>query len=323
MKFASNISAASALSAVIAELLARPPLRWIASRSGAGVVLGWVRRRLVSVSIGIILGLLVVAIVLWTQLEKRFIFFPSSEIGYTPGQAGLTYEDVVFATDDGINLHGWFLPGSTELTFLWFHGNGGNISHRVGELAMLHHRLGVNLLIFDYRGYGRSQGRPSEQGTYRDARAALRYLLARPDVSRENIVYFGRSLGSAVAVELAVEHPPAALILVSPIASVAHMARVTFPYLPIGWLIGNRYNSLARIPTIQRPLLILHGERDETVPLSQGRMLYEAANQPKHFKVLSQAGHDDTYDSGGAVYWNALQEFLAELPGGQTDLTTK
>ena len=195
-----------------------------------------------------------------------------------------------FNTEDGLKLNGWFIPGTSDFTWLCFHGNGGNIGHRANEVALLHHQLGVNLLIFDYRGYGKSPGAPTERGTHRDARAALGYLEERSDVDPGRIIYFGHSLGSAVAVELAVAAPPLGLILVSPFASVQDMARIAFPLLPSGWLGRNKYNSLARIPAIQRPLLILHGEQDELVPISQGEKLLEAANPPKSFQALPERG---------------------------------
>ena len=267
-----------------------------------------------AIVIGIALGLAVLAVVIWTQIERRYLFFPTKEIAYTPSQAGLDYEEVFFLTEPGMRLHGWYVPGRTDLTWLWFHGNGGNISHRVDEVALFHHRLGVNQFIFDYRGYGRSQGRPTEQGTYRDARAALEYLRARPDVAADRIVYFSRSLGSAIAVELASSQAPLAMVLVSPFASVSDMAQLTIPFLPMHWLVGERYDSLASIGRFDRPLLILHGDQDETVPVSQGRKLFEAANSPKQFRPLEGAGHNDTYSRGGAAYWDALTEFLAGLP---------
>ncbi len=271
-----------------------------------------------AIVLGIVLGLAVMAAIIWTQIEKRYLFFPTKDIAYTPAQLGLQYEEVIFHNEDGTQLHGWYVPGETDLTWLWFHGNGGNISHRVDEVALVHHRLGVNQFIFDYQGYGRSQGRPTEQGTYRDARAALEYLRARPDVESDRIVYFGRSLGSAIAVELASSRPPLAMVLVSPFASVSDMALLTIPSFlpvrwPVQWLVRNRYDSLASIGRVERPLLILHGERDEIVPVSQGRKLFEAANSPKQFRLLAGAGHNDTYSTGGAAYWDALAEFTAGL----------
>lgn len=255
---------------------------------------------------------------LWKQIEKRFLFFPTFEIEQMPGQGGLACEEVYFVTEDRHRLHGWFIPGpclalKRGATLLWFHGNAGNIGHRVDELALIHHRLGVNLFIFDYRGYGKSEGRPSERGTYRDARAALAYLRDRPDVAPDGIVYFGRSLGAAVAVELAGAFPPLGLILVSPFASVSDMARLAYPFLPVSWLVRNRYDSSARIASIRRPLLVIHGELDGLVPLAQAEKLFKLANPPKHLQVLPGAGHNDTFTSGGSAYWDALEEFMAGL----------
>ena len=262
---------------------------------------------------GFILGLVVVASVFWSQLEKRYIFFPSTVMEQTPGDVGVEYEEVFFTTGDGVRLHGWYLPGTGDVTWLWFHGNGGNISHRVDELAIFRHRLGVNQFIFDYRGYGRSPGIPSEKGTYLDSRSALEYLSSRPDVAPEKIVYFGRSLGAAVAVELAANKEPLALVLVAPFSSIADMAKVAFPFMPFHLLVRGRYDSVARIRGIYRPVLILHGDQDSTVPLYQGQKLFEAANQPKRFKLLPGTAHNDTYIAGGGNYWDTLDEFLASL----------
>ena len=253
---------------------------------------------------------------LWSYVEKRFIFFPTREVEYTPDQLGLAYEDIYFNTNDGIKLNGWFVPGRTGSTWLCFHGNGGNIGHRVTEIALLHHNLGISLLIFDYRGYGKSAGAPSEQGTYLDARAALGYLRGRPDVAGKRIVYFAHSLGAAVAVELAATEPPQGLVLVSPFASVQSMARITFPLLPSGWLTKGKYNSLGRIGAVRRPLLILHGEQDKLVPVAEGEMLFQAANEPKKLQVVPATGHNDMFETGGEPYWGALERFIAELEQG-------
>ena len=255
----------------------------------------------------------------WPLIERRFVFFPTEEIVQTPAAVGLTYEEVFFTTSDGLRLHGWFVPGNGDVTWVWFHGNGGNIGHRVDELALFHHKLGVNQFIFDYRGYGRSEGTPSEKGTYQDARAAMAYLHSRPDVDAGKIVYFGRSLGAAVAVELAGSHPPLGLVLVAAFSSMEDMARLTFPFLPVGLLVKGHYDSLSRIREIQSPLLVMHGDLDSTVPLSQGEKLFNSANGPKRFHVLTGADHNDTYLVGQG-YWEALDEFLATLsavgPGG-------
>ena len=269
--------------------------------------------------IGLLAAILVVIGLLWTHLENRFIFFPTGELVSDPGQFGLPYEDVTFTTERGYRLHGWFIPGNaggSGGTWLWMHGNGGNISHRAQELAMIHHRLGVNVFIFDYQGYGRSEGKPTEQGTYRDARSALEYLSTRPDVDRDRIVYFGRSLGSAVAVNLAADRLPLGLVLVSPISSIEDMAKMLYPFLPSRWLARGRFDSENLIGKVASPLLVIHGARDDIVPPVQGEKVFAAAREPKRLVILPNAGHNDTPTAGGEEYWNALEVFMAELAAG-------
>ena len=273
------------------------------------------RSVLISVVIGASLAYGVTFLVLWSQLEKRFVFFPVAELLYTPNDAGLEYEDIRIQTSDGLSLHGWFIPGEpdagSDLTWLWFHGNGGNIGHRIEELAQAHRRTGDDIFIFDYRGFGESDGKPSEKGTYLDSRAVVNYLLSRPDVDQNRIVYLGHSLGAAVAVELSLTQPPMAMVLVSPFASVRDMARLALPFPPLGWLVRNHYDSISRIRRLDVPLLVLHGNQDDTVPISQGRKLYEAANQPKRFQALEGASHNDTFQISPEQYWGTIESFLA------------
>ena len=250
---------------------------------------------------------------IWRLVEKRYVFFPTSEIEMTPAHVGLDYEDLFFPTANENLLHGWYVPGSGNGTWLWFHGNGGNIGHRVTELALLHHRLGVDLLIFDYQGYGRSQGTPSERGTYQDARAALAYLQQHQGRDAGPVVYYGHSLGTAIAVELAVERPPSGLVLVSPFTSASDLSHLAFSWLPVSWLIKDRYNTLSRIPSVRSPLLIMHGTQDELVPVSHGENLFQAAAEPKSYLALPEAGHNDTFEAGGEAYWSAIETFVAAL----------
>ena len=279
-------------------------------------MMGRVRWILVRLAVGASLAYGVSFIVLWTQLEKRFVFFPVAELLYTPNDVNLEYEDVRIQTSDGLALQGWFIPGKAEtgsnVTWLWFHGNGGNIGHRIEELALAHHRIEANIFIFDYRGYGESEGAPSEKGTYLDSRAVMEYLSLRPDVDSGRIVYLGHSLGAAVAVELALTQPPMAMVLVSPFASVRDMANLTLPFPPIGWLVRNHYDSISRIQQLDVPVLVLHGDQDETVPIDQGRKLYRAANQPKRFQVLEGAAHNNTFEVAPEQYWGTIEAFLAE-----------
>ena len=246
-------------------------------------------------------------------IERTIIFLPERDLLADPGQVGLSFEEVYFVTSDGVRLHGWFVPGCQDLTWLWFHGNAGNISHRLEYLKLLHDELGVSVFLFDYRGYGRSEGKPSEEGSYRDAQAALTYLRSRGDIDSERIVYFGRSLGAGVAVELATRESPLALILESPFPSVPALARRHYPFLPIGPLLRTKYDSIAKIGSVKASLLVLHGDRDEVVPLEAGRSLFEAAREPKQLHVIQGAGHNDTYLVGGAAYLRALRRFLDSL----------
>lgn len=253
-------------------------------------------------------------------MEEKFIFYPSDKIDETPRDHGLAFDDIYFATTDGVRLNGWFVPyPGAQTTLLWFHGNAGNISHRLENIKLLHDKVKINVFIFDYRGYGRSGGNVSEEGTYRDGEAALNYLRTREDVGKERIVFFGRSLGAAVAVELATREKCLALILETPFASIREMAKVVFPLLPIGPLLRTRYDVVEKIRKVKVPVLVLHGDRDEVVPFEQGKKVFEAAPNPKEFYTIRGAHHNDTYIVGGEAYFAVLKNFieqaLARPPG--------
>ncbi|TAJ91377.1 alpha/beta hydrolase [bacterium] len=253
-------------------------------------------------------------------MEEKFIFYPSDKIDETPRDLGLVFDDIYFAAGDGVRLNGWFVPHpGSPVTLLWFHGNTGNISHRLENIKLLHQKVKINVFIFDYRGYGRSGGRISEEGTYRDGESALRYLRTREDVDLKGIVFFGRSLGAAVAADLATREKCLALILETPFASIREMARVAFPFLPIGPLLRTRYETVEKVKKIKVPLFVLHGDKDEVVPLEQGKKVFEAAPQPKEFYTIRGAHHNDTYIVGGDDYFATLKDFidraLARPPG--------
>jgi len=257
-------------------------------------------------------------------MENSFIFFPAREIQRTPEEAGLLYEDVSFSTEKGIRLNGWYIPSpEAEITLLWFHGNAGNISHRVENLRLVHDRLKTNIFIFDYRGYGRSEGSISEEGTYEDARAALQYLRNKKSVDSKRLVLFGRSLGAAVATHLAIQEDALALILETPFVSIEAMARVVLPFLPIGALLKTKYDVLEMIPRAKPPVLVLHGDRDDVVPYDQGRRVFEAARAPKEFYTIRGASHNDTYVAGGEAYFAFLKDYIdRKAAGGGLDLRT-
>ena len=220
------------------------------------------------------------------------LYLPSRTLARTPG-ANLRFADVTLQTDDGERLHGWWVPASAPAIghVLLCHGNAGNIADRVPHLALLS-AAGFDVLAFDYRGYGRSSGRPSEDGTYRDARAARDVLLSHEGVDPTRVLYLGESLGGAVALALALDHPPAGLVLQSAFTSVRDVARRHYPFIP-RVLVPDAYPSLRRIPLLRAPLLVLHGARDEIVPLMHGDELYEAAPEPKGIEIFPDAGHND------------------------------
>jgi fermentation-respiration switch protein FrsA (DUF1100 family) len=248
-------------------------------------------------------------------LEEKLIFYPVAAIEETPSQRSLAFDDVYFTTTDGVRLNGWFIPHTrAKATLLWFHGNAGNIGHRVENIKLLHDLVGINIFIFDYRGYGRSNGKVSEAGTYSDGEAALTYLDSRKDVDSDSIVFFGRSLGAAVAAELATRRHCQGLILETPFSSIRDMARAAFPLLPIGGLLRTKYDIVEKVKKNKCPLLVLHGDQDDIVPFAQGRKVFEAAPEPKAFYVISGARHNDTYLVGGRSYFAALKRFIESLP---------
>jgi fermentation-respiration switch protein FrsA (DUF1100 family) len=238
-----------------------------------------------------------------TAFLNGLLYFPSRAFYAKPADAGLEHEDVDFQAEDGTRLHGWWIrterrPAVAHV--LLAHGNAGNIGDRV-----LHARLladaGLDVFLFDYRGYGRSEGRPDEEGTYRDARAARQALLRRDGVDGGRVVYLGESIGGAVALALAVETPPMGLVLQSAFTSVKDMGRLHYPFIPAA-IVPDAYPNLRRVARIGTPLLVIHGDRDDIVPVGHGRALFEAAPQPKRLEIVRGAGHNDLLDAMGAAY---------------------
>ncbi len=253
---------------------------------------------------------------LWVYAaQHRFVFYPTRAIEATPAAAGLAYEDVELVTADGVRLHAWYVPAPSGVekpfTLLFCHGNAGNVSHRIWSVETFH-RLGMNVLLFDYRGYGRSEGRPTEAGTYADALAAWRHLIEDRSTPPERIVLFGRSLGGAVAAWLAAEVEPAALALESSFTSVADMGAQTFPFLPARLLTRIRYDTLARIDRIRAPVLIAHGPADRTVPIVHGRRLYDRARPPKTWLEF-RGDHNDGGMDFDPDYRAAFADWLGAL----------
>ncbi|MCP3870668.1 MAG: alpha/beta hydrolase [Gammaproteobacteria bacterium] len=251
----------------------------------------------------------------WLYLQQpSMIFIPQRDIAETPTAWGLEYEEVSLHTEDGVQLHGWYLPNPlSDKVILFFHGNAGNISHRGSSVAIFH-QLGFKVFIFDYRGYGLSAGKPTEAGLYKDARAAWRFLVDTKGVKRENIVLFGRSLGGAMAAKLASEEKPSGLILESTFSSALEMAREILPLLSRVVYRRFEFNTLALAGRFNCPLLVLHSPEDEIIPYRMGQEIFEAAAQPKHFFQM-QGMHNGGYLLSQPGYSRSLRRFIDSLDG--------
>ena len=258
--------------------------------------------------------ILVVVFALWLSWnEPRMIYHPDRQMDSTPDQHGLPYEDVTLATSDGLHINGWFLPCGhpAKLTVLLFHGNAGNISHRLDKLAALRD-LGVDTFIIDYRGYGRSEGKTNEQGTYRDASAAYDYLVTQRKVAPRSIVVYGESLGSAIAADLATKGDVGGLIIEEAFTSIGDVGQKMFPFFPVRWLVRNKYDTLSKMPRIKVPLLIFHSRDDELFNMRHAQRLLAAANDPKQLVELRGA-HNDAFLVSAPTYHAAMQKFFATL----------
>ena len=233
---------------------------------------------------GIILiaGLICVAFLSIRYLEYSTLYIPFHDVITTPEIIGLDFEDVYFKTEDNVALNGWFIksPGA-KATLVFSHGNGGNISHRLEKTAFFH-RLGLNVFLFDYRGYGKSKGRPSEEGLYRDARAAFDYVARRPDVDKRKIISYGESLGGAAAIDLATHRAVACVIADSTLSTAQDVGKLLYPFIP-AFLFASKFDSLTKVRTITAPKLFIHSEGDEIIPFRFGQALFNAAAEPKEF----------------------------------------
>ena len=267
-----------------------------------------------------LINLLITALVAYLGLvllvylaQSRLIYFPEPgrEIVSTPDQIGLPYESVEIATANDEMLHAWYVPApDAKATILFFHGNAGNISHRMDYLPMFH-RLGYNTLIFDYQGYGQSSGSPSELGTYQDAIATWQFLTEEKNISPAEIILFGESLGGAIAAWLAADKNSGLLVLASTFTSVPDMAEKIYPFLPVRLIARFNYNTLESLQSITSPVFVAHSPQDEVVPFEHGQNLFQAAAKPKQFLEL-QGGHNNGFIFMREAWVNALGSFVEE-----------
>jgi len=248
---------------------------------------------------------------MWNALVDSLVYFPDRELYGDPADVGLAFTDLTIPTSDGERLHGWWIPTRARPArahVLFFHGNAGNVSHRLEHAAALT-AAGLDVLLVDYRGYGRSTGRPHEAGLALDAQASLAAMRTGAAVDPARVVLMGESLGGAVALGLATESPPLACVLQSTFTSLRDVAREHYPPV-LSALAGDAYPNLERISRLASPVLILHGEADEIVPVSHAHALFAAASEPRRLRIVEGAGHNDLVDRLGASYGREVADWL-------------
>jgi pimeloyl-ACP methyl ester carboxylesterase len=258
----------------------------------------------------LVLGYFLMALVLYLG-QNRMVYSPSKKILQVPSDIKLPFREVEFQTDDGLKLYGWVV-GEKEFkdVVLFFHGNAGNISYNLNFLTIFF-RLGLRTFIFDYRGYGQSQGTPSEEGTYLDAEAAWNYLIKTEHIRRDRVIFYGHSLGGAVAAYLAAKVKPRALILEATFTSAPDLGMSMFPFFPVRMLCRYQYNTKALLPGITIPVLVIHSPNDEMIPFRHGEALYKATNEPKQFLKIF-GSHNDGFIDCAELYIAGLRSFLTK-----------
>jgi len=259
----------------------------------------------------IVAGVYVVFAALLYIFQAHYVYYPERTLSGDPSRIGLQFETVYFETPDGMKLSGWLIPSeSARGVILFCHGNAGNISHRL-ESIQIFHRLGLEVFIFDYRGYGESEGKPTEQGTYKDAEAAWQYLIEERQVNPNEVIVFGRSLGGGVASWLAQSRAPGALILESTFVSLPDIAATVYPYLPVRLLLRFEYNTAEYLGRVDCPVLIVHSRDDEIMPFSHGWRLFQIAKEPKRFLEITGT-HNGGFITSGKRYQEGLNAFILE-----------
>ena len=242
-------------------------------------------------------------------MQSTFLYSPVREVPYNPGDISLPFEKVIFETEDGLKLSAWYIPAEkAELTVLFCHGNGGNMTHRLDTINILN-ELGLNCFIFDYRGYGSSEGKPTEQGTYLDAEAAYRWLAENKRTAPDNIILFGRSLGGSIAAYLATKVETRGLIVESSFTSYVDIGRKFYPYMPIRLAATYSYKTIDYIQQVHCPVMIIHSRNDEVIPFEFGLRLYDTANEPKEFVEIFGT-HNDGFLFSGQTYRKAWANWL-------------
>jgi fermentation-respiration switch protein FrsA (DUF1100 family) len=266
------------------------------------------RKTVINTGIILVLSYFLMLVIVYFK-QDGMLYHPEKEIGKTPMDIPLDFDEVAIKTKDGITISGWYIPAEHEKgVVLICHGNAGNVSHRLDTIRIFH-RLNLSVLIFDYRGYGRSEGKPSEEGTYLDAEAAWEYLVHGKKKPPQQIIIFGRSLGGAVAAEVAMRKNPAILIIESSFISVPEIGKSLYPWLPVKLLSKYKYATMDKMGSIHCPTLVIHSPEDEIVPFRHGEQIYAKALQPKEFLKI-EGGHNEGFLLSGGRYTDGLRAFL-------------
>ncbi len=247
-------------------------------------------------------------------MQPTFVYKPTKGVCYTPEELSMDFEDVIFNAEDDIQLNGWYVPADhSEFTVLFCHGNGGNIMHRLDSINFFYN-LGMNCFIFDYRGYGRSHGKPTENGTYLDAMAAYKWLTEEKGISPDNIIIFGRSLGGSVAANLAAKVRAKSLVIESTFTSYVDVGKKFYPYMPVRLFARFKYKTIDSLKDVHCPVMVIHSRDDEIMPFEFSLKLYEVANEPSEFVEIF-GSHNDGFVVSDEIYkkaWNKWLEFLKE-----------
>ncbi|MFZ3122915.1 MAG: alpha/beta hydrolase [Thermodesulfovibrionales bacterium] len=263
-----------------------------------------------TIFIGLALGYLLLVGFVYLR-QGSMVYYPTKDIEGTPADIGLKFEEITLRTKDSVNLSAWYVPAKDERGVVLFcHGNAGNISHRLDSIRIFHD-LGLSVLIFDYRGYGRSEGSPTEEGTYLDAESAWEYLVNVKGARSEKIILFGRSLGSAVAAELVLRRKAAGIIIESGFKSIPALGAKFFPYLPVRLISRFQYSTIDKVSRINIPKLFIHSPQDEMIPYDHGAALFKNAAEPKEFLQIT-GGHNEGFLTSGEIYTDGLDRFIAK-----------
>ena len=276
-----------------------------------------IRNWIISILI-VTLGTYLLICLLFILFQGKYIYHPSSHIESTPNSIGLEYEDITLSTSDGIELDSWYIPASNDsMVVLLCHGNGGNIGDRM-ESIKIFHNMNLSVFIFDYRGYGKSEGNPNEKGTYIDAETAWDYLIDERNISSDNIIVFGRSLGGAIASKLAIDKDPYAVILESTYTSISDQAKDLLPIFPFNVITRYKYPTIDHVKKISSPILIVHSSDDEMISVNHGKDLFKSANEPKMFLEIS-GNHNNGFITSGDIYTDGVQSFIFDFAKNSSD----